>query len=106
MRRLAAAGAAFAFLGLLAGASWLLLRPKPIDPQDEPLLRRVLQDGARVEHVPAETLRRSRWIRVAHLGRLDCVELRTARTNPASGSRFCYERATGILVEERLMAGF
>jgi hypothetical protein len=106
MKILPAAGAALALLGLLAGASWLLLRPSPVDPQDEPLLRRALQDGARVEHVPPDTLRRARWVRVAHRGRVDCVELRTSRSGAATGSRFCYERATGKLLEERLMAGF
>jgi hypothetical protein len=88
------------------GASWLLLRPSTVDAQDEPLLRRALQDGARVEQVSPETLRRSRWIRVAHRGRDDCVDLRTSRTDPTSGSRFCYERATGRLIEERVMGGF
>ena len=104
-----AAPAALLGLGLLllfVGASWLLLRPTPVAAEDEPLLRRALHDAARVERIEPETLRRTRWIGISRPGGAECVELRTNWTADPSGSRFCYERGTGVLVEERVMVGF
>jgi hypothetical protein len=106
MRRLHAALPGVAVLLLLATGSWLLLRPTPIDAKDEPLLRRALQEAARLERTTPETLRRTRTIAFVRGSRVDCVELRTRRTSVLGDDRFCYGRRSGRLVEERVATGF